>query len=122
MTLTLASSAQARYAPPSSYERYMTAAAKQFREQTYRTHPCMGRIVDRENGLWDPTLDYGGGHGNVWESYGLVQANPGTKMVSAGPLWRTDRATQLRWGIGYARTRFGSECSAWAYWQQHNYW
>ncbi len=60
----------------------------------------------------DPTLDYGGGHGNTSEAYGIPQANPGTKMASAGPDWRTNPETQLKWMIGYARGRYGSLCGA----------
>jgi len=107
----LATQAEANYAPPSQYS--LTSAAAQFREQTYRDHPCLAKIIDLENGLWDPTLDYGMGHGNVYEAYGLPQATPGTKMSSAGADWRTSRTTQLRWMINYARVKFGSECGAW---------
>lgn len=89
---------------------------------TYRSDPCLARIVDRENRAWDATLDFGGGHGNTAESYGLPQANPGTKMASAGADWATNPVTQLRWARGYANVRYGSTCGAWAFWQTHGYW
>lgn len=73
---------------------------------------CLLYISSVENARMDPTLDFGGGHGNVHEAYGIPQANPGTKMSSAGPDWRTNPETQLRWMIGYARARFGSLCGA----------
>lgn len=82
---------------------------------------CLMSIVRVENARMDPTLDYGGGHGNVYEAYGIPQANPGTKMASAGPDWRTNPRTQLRWMIGYARARFGSMCGA-AYHRRVNGW
>lgn len=110
-----ADAAHAASAPPSSYWRQMTPAARAFREQTYRTHPCLAAIVDLEDGLWDPTLDFGGGHGNTSQSYGLPQSTPGTKMASAGPDWRTSRATQLKWMRSYTIARFGSECAALAH-------
>lgn len=91
------------------------------RDQLYRIDPCLARIIDRENRYWDPTLDFGGGHGNVYESYGLPQANPGWKMQSAGRDWRTNPWTQIRWAQGYAR-RYGGTCAAWAFWQTHNWW
>lgn len=106
----VSSEAEANYAPSTQYR--LTSAAAQFREQTYRDHPCLAKIIDMENGLWDPTLDYGFGHGNVYEAYGLPQAYPGTKMSSAGPDWRTSRATQLRWMRWYAVEQYGSECGA----------
>lgn len=74
---------------------------------------CLATIIDWETaGTWDPTIDFGGGHGNVHEAYGLPQANPGTKMASAGPDWRTDPRTQIEWMIGYTTERFGSPCAA----------
>jgi hypothetical protein len=33
-------------------------------------------------------------------------------MASAGPDWRTNPETQLRWMIGYCRSRYGSVCGA----------
>jgi hypothetical protein len=82
------------------------------RQYVERYHPCLAGIIARENRTYDPTLDYGGGHGNVNEAYGIPQATPGTKMSSAGPDWRTNPWTQLRWMIGYVDGKFGSECAA----------
>lgn len=107
------------HAPPTAHR--LTAAQSALRDQTYWTHPCLAHIIDGEDPYWDPTIDYGGGHGNVYESYGLGQANPGTKMSAFGPLWRTDAATQLRWALSYS-SRYGGECGAWAYWQGHSRW
>lgn len=73
---------------------------------------CLQYIVSMENRTWDPTLNYGGGHGDASVAYGIPQAYPGYKMSSAGPDWRTNPETQLRWMIGYARARFGSLCGA----------
>jgi hypothetical protein len=73
---------------------------------------CLAGIIELENHTWDPTVDYGWGHGNVNEAYGIPQANPGTKMASAGPDWRTNPLTQLRWMAKYARDRYGSNCAA----------
>lgn len=69
-------------------------------------------IVAGENARMIPTLDFGGGHGNVYEAYGIPQANPGYKMASHGPDWRTNPETQLRWMIDYCRGRYGSVCGA----------
>lgn len=48
-------------------------------------------------------------------AYGIPQALPATKMAAAGPAWRTDAATQIRWGLGYIRATYGSPCAAWAH-------
>ncbi|MFI7504395.1 transglycosylase SLT domain-containing protein [Streptomyces sp. NPDC049687] len=50
-------------------------------------------------------------------AYGLVQAYPGSKMSSAGADWRTNPATQIKWGLNYMNERYGSPCDAWSYWQ-----
>ncbi|MEU9081009.1 transglycosylase SLT domain-containing protein [Streptomyces sp. NPDC048357] len=54
-------------------------------------------------------------------AYGLVQALPGSKMASAGADWRTNPATQIKWGLNYMNVRYGSPCAAWTY-HQANGW
>lgn len=73
---------------------------------------CLAGIIKLENNRWDPTVDFGWGHGNVHEAYGIPQANPGTKMASAGADWRTNPLVQLRWMASYVRGRYGSACAA----------
>jgi hypothetical protein len=41
-------------------------------------------------------------------AYGIPQANPGSKMASAGPDWKTNPATQIKWGLSYIRSTYGS--------------
>lgn len=96
-------------------------SASQFRTLIYRSDPCLANIIDLEDRSWDPTVNYGGGHGNVKESYGLGQADPGTKMASYGRDWRTNRWTQLRWMRAYAK-KYGGDCAAWAFRRTHRYW
>jgi hypothetical protein len=48
-------------------------------------------------------------------AYGIPQALPGDKMASAGPDWRTNPATQIRWGLTYIQDRYGSPCAAWSH-------
>jgi flagellar biosynthesis GTPase FlhF len=54
-------------------------------------------------------------------AYGLVQALPGSKMASAGADWQTNPATQIKWGLNYMDSRYGSPCEAWSFWQA-NHW
>jgi hypothetical protein len=54
-------------------------------------------------------------------AYGLVQALPGSKMASAGADWQTNPATQIKWGLNYMDSRYGSPCGAWSFWQA-NHW
>jgi hypothetical protein len=48
-------------------------------------------------------------------AYGIPQALPGSKMASAGPDWQTSAATQIRWGLGYIQSSYGSPCAAWSH-------
>ena len=47
-------------------------------------------------------------------AYGIPQALPGSKMASAGPDWESNAATQIRWGLGYIKSLYGSPCGAWS--------
>ena len=46
-------------------------------------------------------------------AYGIPQAVPGSKMASAGKHWRTNATTQIRWGLGYIKSRYGRPRQAW---------
>jgi Transglycosylase SLT domain len=46
-------------------------------------------------------------------AYGIPQAVPGSKMASAGKHWRTNATTQIRWGLGYIKSRYGYPRRAW---------
>ena len=59
---------------------------------------------------WNPRAD-----NPTSSAYGIPQALPGSKMSSAGEDWRTNPVTQIRWGLGYIRDRYGSPCSAWSF-------
>ncbi|TQF03637.1 lytic transglycosylase domain-containing protein [Kitasatospora acidiphila] len=76
---------------------------------------CFSNIVTRESGWNYTAVNPSSG------SYGLVQALPGSKMASAGADWRTNPATQIKWGLGYMNDRYGSPCGAWSFWQAHSW-
>ena len=76
---------------------------------------CFSQIVERESGWRVDTQNASSG------AYGLVQALPGSKMASAGADWRTNPATQIKWGLGYMKSTYGSPCGAWSFWQA-NHW
>ena len=61
----------------------------------------------RESG-WNP-FAYNHSSG----AYGIPQAVPGDKMASAGANWRTSARTQIIWGMGYIRGRYGDPWNAW---------
>jgi hypothetical protein len=67
---------------------------------------CLDTLWQRESG-WSVTA------ANPDGAYGIPQALPGAKMASAGPDWETDAATQIRWGLEYIKSMYGSPCGAW---------
>ncbi|WP_406007004.1 lytic transglycosylase domain-containing protein [Streptomyces sp. NBC_00637] len=71
---------------------------------------CFSNIVDHESTWNYQAVNPSSG------AYGLVQAYPGSKMSSAGADWRTNPATQIKWGLNYMNERYGSPCDAWDYW------
>jgi hypothetical protein len=48
-------------------------------------------------------------------AYGIPQAEPGSQMASAGPDWQASATTQIRWGLGYIKDRYGTPCGAWSH-------
>ncbi|MEV5877241.1 transglycosylase SLT domain-containing protein [Streptomyces sp. NPDC052101] len=72
---------------------------------------CFSNIVDHESTWNYQAVNASSG------AYGLVQALPAGKMASAGADWRTNPATQIKWGLNYMNVRYGSPCDAWSYWQ-----
>ena len=54
-------------------------------------------------------------------TWGVPQARPGTKMASAGDDWYDNPQTQIKWGLGYIKTRYGSPCNAWDFWQSNGW-
>ncbi|NJQ06913.1 aggregation-promoting factor C-terminal-like domain-containing protein [Streptomyces lonarensis] len=78
-------------------------------------YQCFSSIVTRES-EWNHTATNPSSG-----AYGLMQALPGTKMASAGADWRTNPATQIKWGLNYMNERYGSPCGAWEFWQA-NHW
>lgn len=52
---------------------------------------------------------------------GIPQSLPGAKMASAGADWRTNPQTQIRWGAGYIKGRYGDPLGAWAHFKTKNW-
>jgi hypothetical protein len=54
-------------------------------------------------------------------AYGIPQALHGSLMATAGSDWKTNPATQIKWGLTYIHDRYGSPCGAWAHEQAQNW-
>ena len=48
-------------------------------------------------------------------AYGIPQALPPTKMATVGADWLTNATTQIKWGLGYIKSRYGNPCGAWSH-------
>jgi hypothetical protein len=77
--------------------------------------PCLNDIYSRESG-WRYNAENGESG-----AYGIPQALPGDKMASAGPDWEKNVTTQIKWGLGYIQSRYGSPCGAWSFWEAHGW-
>jgi hypothetical protein len=51
-------------------------------------------------------------------AYGIPQALPADKLAAAGADWRTNPATQIKWGLSYIRGVYGTPDKAWAFWNR----
>ncbi|WP_446218346.1 aggregation-promoting factor C-terminal-like domain-containing protein [Micromonospora sp. IBHARD004] len=71
--------------------------------------PCLDKLWTKESG-WNHKA-YNSGSG----AYGIPQALPGSKMGTVADDWKTNPATQIKWGLGYIEGRYDDPCGAWAH-------
>jgi len=69
---------------------------------------CLDDLWEQESG-WRYNAE------NASGAYGIPQALPGSKMASAGADWQTDPTTQIKWGLGYIQSTYGTPCAAWSH-------
>lgn len=70
---------------------------------------CLDSLWTRES-HWNPAA-----HNSSSGAHGIPQSMPGSKMASVGADWATNPVTQITWGLGYIRDRWGTPCGAWAH-------
>ena len=92
-----------------------TFMAKRYRWTSTHQWQCLAVMWSKESGWRHQAHNSGSG------AHGIPQAVPGSKMASAGPNWRTDARTQIKWGLKYIKGRYGSPCGAWGFWQRHHW-
>ncbi|MFI5896497.1 transglycosylase SLT domain-containing protein [Actinoplanes sp. NPDC051513] len=77
--------------------------------------PCLNSLFNKESG-WNHRA------ANPNGAYGIPQAFPGSKMSSVAADWKTNPATQIKWGLGYVKGKYKTPCGAWSHWQSaHSY-
>ena len=70
---------------------------------------CLDSLWQHESG-WNVSASNPGSG-----AYGIPQALPGSRMASAGPDWQSNAETQIKWGLQYIQSTYGSPCSAWSH-------
>jgi hypothetical protein len=75
---------------------------------------CLDDLWQQESG-WNYQAE------NASGAFGIPQALPGSKMASAGADWQTNPATQIKWGLGYIKSIYGTPCGAWAHEEADGY-
>ena len=86
---------------------------KEFKWNSESEWKCLDQIIKHESS-WNPWADNGMG----WEETGgIPQSHPSRKMAEAGKDYRTNVWTQVRWGLNYIRSAYGTPCNAWDAWQ-----
>ncbi|MEO3872566.1 lytic transglycosylase domain-containing protein [Nonomuraea sp. B12E4] len=70
---------------------------------------CLEALWTKESGWNERAMNRYSG------AYGIPQSLPGSKMASAGSDWQTNAATQIKWGLGYIKGRYGTPCGAWGH-------
>lgn len=97
--LTSSVPAEAHHGRP--YSANVRHALGWLRDHTHRgAFRAAYRLWENESG-WSPNAVTG-------SCLGIPQACPGSKMAAAGPDWRTNATTQVRWGTAYVRGRYGT--------------
>lgn len=92
--------------------KYNKAYAKRYMKSKYgwssAQHGCLVSLWNRESG-WRVHA-----HNGSSGAHGIPQALPGRKMASAGPNWKSNPHTQIKWGLKYIKSRYGTPCGAWS--------
>lgn len=105
---------------PSDFPVYSSYSISQIQSMAAQVVPsgqfqCFSNIVDHESSWNYKAVNPSSG------AYGLFQALPASKYSSVGSDWRTNPATQIKWGLNYMNDRYGSPCEAWTFWQANRW-
>jgi hypothetical protein len=105
---------------PSDFPIFSSYSISQIQSMARQVVPsgqfqCFSNIVDHESSWNYKAVNASSG------AYGLFQALPASKYSSVGSDWRTNPATQIKWGLNYMNDRYGSPCEAWTFWQANRW-
>ena len=80
-----------------------------------KQYNCLEELWTNESG-WRHTADNPNS-----SAYGIPQSLPGNKMASIGSDWKTNPATQIKWGAKYIKLRYGNPCGALKHYNNKNW-
>ncbi|XVV13766.1 lytic transglycosylase domain-containing protein [Actinoplanes sp. CA-131856] len=75
--------------------------------------PCLNNLWTKESG-WNYKAE-----NKSSGAYGIPQALPGDKMGKIADDWKTNPATQIKWGLGYVKGKYKTPCGAWQNFQEN---
>jgi hypothetical protein len=95
---------------PASAQAIAKSMMSSYGWNTTSEFSCLVQLWNGESGWrWNATNPSSG-------AYGIPQALPASKMATAGADWRTNPRTQIAWGMGYIKARYGTPCATWSAW------
>ena len=69
---------------------------------------CLEKLWTQESSWqWDAQ--------NASGAYGIPQSLPASKMASVASDYLTNATTQIKWGLGYIQSVYGTPCNAWGH-------
>lgn len=92
--------------------------AKQYAKRLIKNntqHNCLVDLWNSESGWRTKAKNSSSG------AYGIPQALPGNKMAAMGKDWKTNYKTQVKWGLKYIDSRYGSACQALSFKKQNGW-
>lgn len=90
------------------YQKYALSLLPDFGWDSSELEPLI-YLWNRESG-WNPRS-----HNKRSGAHGIPQALPGSKMASEGSDYYTNAEPQIRWGLKYIASRYGSPSAAWSH-------
>lgn len=89
--------------------------------RTYVKNRIGAKQYDCINAVWTGESKWNPRAGDPAGAYGIPQAFPGSKMAAFGSNWRYSPLTQVKWGLWYVNSRYGSACSAYTFWKANGW-
>ncbi len=107
--------AERRAMPPRLRNKSLAFRLVSKRSWSPRQFRCLDRLWTKESNWNHRAVNRSSG------AYGIPQALPASKMRRAGRDWRVNPETQIKWGLTYIRSRYGTPCAAWAHSKRHGW-